>query len=46
MEHSSEWKANATLLHASKEHCKVEGVSVHAALVVALERALFAVLGN
>lgn len=46
MEYSSEWKANATLLHALKERCKVEGVSVHAALVVALERALFAVLGK
>lgn len=46
MEHFAEWKANATLLDALKECCKVEGVSVHAALVVALERALFAVLGN
>jgi hypothetical protein len=46
MEHSSEWRANATLLDALKERCKVEGVSVHAALVVALERALFAVLGK
>jgi hypothetical protein len=46
MEHSSEWTANATLLDALKERCKVEGVSVHAALVVALERALLAVLGK
>ena len=46
MEYSSEWKANATLLDALKARCKVERVSVHAALVVALERALFAVLGK
>lgn len=46
MEHSLEWKASATLLDVLKRRCKVEGVSVHAALVVALERALFAVLGK
>jgi hypothetical protein len=46
MEHSSEWKGNAVLLDALKARCKVEGVSVHAALVVALERALFALLGK
>ncbi len=46
MEHSLQWKANATLLDALKARCKVEGVSVHAALIVALERALFAVLKN
>jgi hypothetical protein len=46
MEHSSEWKGNARLLDALKARCKVEGVSVHAALVVALERALFALLGK
>lgn len=46
MEHCSEWRANATLLHALREGCKVEGVSVHAALVVALDRALLAVLGK
>jgi hypothetical protein len=46
MEHSSEWRADATLLDALKERCKAEGVSVHAALVVALERALLAVLGK
>ncbi len=46
MEYSSEWKANATLLEALKAHCKIEQVSVHAALVVVLERALFAVFGK
>jgi len=46
MEYSSEWKADATLLDALKTRCKVERVSLHAALVVALERALFAVLGK
>jgi hypothetical protein len=46
LEHSSEWKTNATLLDSLKARCKVEGVSLHAALVVALERALFAVLGK
>lgn len=46
MEYSSEWRANATLLDALKARCKVERVSLHAALVVALERALFAVLGK
>src|ERR1700751_831515 len=46
MEYSTEWKANAALLDALKARCKVERVSVHAALIVALERALFALLGN
>jgi hypothetical protein len=46
LEHFLEWKASTTLLHALKERCKAEGVSVHAALVVALERALFAVFGK
>jgi Condensation domain len=46
MEYSSEWKANAIFLDALKARGKAERVSVHAALVVALERALFAVLGK
>ena len=46
MEYCSEWKANATFLDALKARCKVERVSLHAALIVALERALFAVLGK
>jgi hypothetical protein len=46
MEYSAEWKANPSLLPALKERCKVEGVSVHAALIVALEHALFAVFGK
>jgi hypothetical protein len=41
-----EWRAGRALLSALKQRCKAEGVSVHAALVVALDRALFAVFGK
>jgi hypothetical protein len=45
-EHYLEWKSDAALLAALKRRCKAEGVSVHAALIVTLERSLFAVLGR
>jgi hypothetical protein len=45
-EHCVEWRADRALSNALKDRCKAEGVSVHALLVVALERALFAVFGK
>jgi hypothetical protein len=45
-EHCVEWRADPALSHAMKQRCRAEGVSVHAVLVVALERALFAVFGK
>jgi hypothetical protein len=45
-EHCVEWRADRALSNALKNRCKAEGVSVHALLVVALERALFAVFGK
>jgi hypothetical protein len=45
-EHYLEWRTGLALLNALKQRCKAEGVSVHAALVVALDRALFAVFGK
>jgi hypothetical protein len=45
-EHYLEWSAGRELLNALKQRCKAEGVSVHAALLVALECALFAVFGK
>jgi hypothetical protein len=45
-EHCLEWRADRALSNAVKQRCKAEGVSVHAALVVALDRALFAVFGK
>jgi hypothetical protein len=42
-EHAVEWRADRALSSALKQRCKAEGASVHAVLVVALERALFAV---
>jgi hypothetical protein len=45
-EHHLEWKFDAALLAALKRRCKTEGVSLHAALAVTLERSLFAVLGR
>jgi hypothetical protein len=45
-EHSMEWRAGRALLNALKQRSKAEGVSVHAALLVALDRALFAVFGK
>ncbi len=41
-----EWSAGETLTEALRRRCKSEGVSVHAALAVALDRALLAVLGQ
>ena len=41
-----EWSAGRELLSALKQRCKTEGVSVHAPLVVALDRALLAVFGK
>jgi hypothetical protein len=41
-----EWRAGRELSNALKQQCKVEGVSVHAALVVALDRALLAAFGK
>ncbi len=41
-----EWSADRTLSDALKRQCKVEGVSIHAALLVTLDRALLAVLGE
>ncbi len=45
-EHHLEWSAGQALSNALKKRCKAEGVSVHALLVVALERALFAMFGK
>jgi hypothetical protein len=45
-EHHLEWKSDVALLAALKRRCKAEGVSVHAALIVTLERSLFTVLGR
>ena len=41
-----EWAADRALSDTLKQRCKKEGVSIHAALVVALDRALFTVLGK
>lgn len=41
-----EWAADRALSGSLKQRCKAEGVSIHAALVVALDRALFTVLGK
>jgi hypothetical protein len=45
-EHHLEWKSDAALLAALKRRCRAEGVSVHAALIVTLERSLCAVFGR
>jgi hypothetical protein len=45
-EHYLEWRAGRELSNALKQRCKAEGVSVHALLVVALDRALLAVFGK
>lgn len=44
--HWVEWRAGLALSNAIKQRCRAEGVSVHAFLVVAVERALFAVFGQ
>jgi hypothetical protein len=41
-----EWAADHALSDTLKQRCKTEGVSIHAALVVALDRALVTVLGR
>lgn len=46
IEHYLEWRAGRELSDALKRRCKAEGVSIHAALVVALDRALSAVFGE
>jgi hypothetical protein len=45
-EHWLEWRAHRELSNALKQRCKAEGVTVHALLVVALDRALLAVFGK
>jgi hypothetical protein len=45
-EHYLEWNTGPEFLDALKQRCKAEGVSIHAALAVALDRALLAVLGR
>jgi hypothetical protein len=45
-EYYLEWKADRELSDALKQRCRAEGISVHAALLLALDRALFAVFGN
>lgn len=45
-EYYLDWKVDRPLSDAVKQRCKAEGVSVHAALLVGLDRALFAVFGK
>lgn len=45
-EHHLEWNAGPALSAALRQRCKHEGVSVHAALVVALDSALLTALGR
>lgn len=45
-EHGLEWGAGRALTSALQRRCKAEGVSLHAALLVALDRALLAALGE
>jgi hypothetical protein len=45
-EHYLEWRADRALLNELKQRSKTEGVSVHAAILVALDRALLAVFGK
>lgn len=45
-EYHLEWRADPILSHALRQRCKIEHVSVHAVLVVALDRALFAAFGK
>ncbi|HXJ44311.1 MAG TPA: condensation domain-containing protein, partial [Bryobacteraceae bacterium] len=46
LEHYLEWSAGHALSNAVTQRCKAEGISVHALLVVALDRALSAVFGK
>jgi hypothetical protein len=41
-----EWSAGQALSHSLRQRCKTEGVSVHAAFLAALDRALIAVFGK
>jgi hypothetical protein len=41
-----EWAADRTFSDTLKQRCKAEGVSIHAALVVALDRTLLTILGK
>jgi hypothetical protein len=45
-QHHLQWRAGRVLSKAIRQRCKAERVSVHAALMVTLERALFAVFGK
>jgi hypothetical protein len=45
-EHHLEWVGDRALLDALKQRCKIEGVSVHAALEVALDRVLLTIFGK
>jgi rhamnosyltransferase len=45
-EHDLEWTADRAFSDALKQRCKSEGVSVHAAFLVALDLALFAAFGK
>jgi hypothetical protein len=45
-EHYLEWRADRALSNAVKQRSKAEGVSVHALLIVVLDRALLAVFGK
>jgi hypothetical protein len=45
-EHYLEWTADRALSHGLKQRCKAEGVSLHSAFLVALDRALLAVFGQ
>jgi hypothetical protein len=45
-EYALEWSAGPALTEALKRRCKAEGISIHAALVVALDRSLLKILGK
>jgi hypothetical protein len=45
-EYYLEWGADRVLSDTLKQRCKAEGVSIHAVLVVALDRALLTLLGK
>jgi hypothetical protein len=45
-EHSLEWSAGRALSQSLRERCKAEGVSVHAAFLAALDRALIDLFGK
>jgi hypothetical protein len=45
-EYSLEWCADRAFSDALKQRCKAEGVHIHSALVVALDRAMSTVLGK